>query len=601
MLALWSRRQNATNLRRPIAGRVVNNVRSLWRLLIPSEKRGAVGLFVLMVISMLLEMLSVGLVVPALAAMNSERPVELPAALSPWLSRLGDPSQTQLLLAGLVLLVVLYVFKSIFLLYANWQQLRFVAGISDRLSRSLYGLYLSQPWSFHLQRNSAELVRAFEDVQAVSTLTGLALSTLAELLIAAGILALLVWFEPVGAIAVGVMLGVATWILDRITRKRLEQWGHLVRKHDVLARKHLVQGMNGAKDVKILGRESEFTEQFVKHRARYVAMNIRQAFVGAIPRLWYELLAVFALCSLTVVMVWQGFTTRQMIPLLGLFAAAAFRLLPSVNRLSHAVQMLRFGHTAMRTLEAELALPPPPPTAASGSLTLTREIQLRDVCFRYSGSHTDAVHGVSLRIPRGASVGIIGGSGAGKSTLVDIILGLLTPTAGEVTVDGIDVAANIRSWQTQIGYVPQSIYLCDDTIRRNIAFGLPDEAIDNAAVARALRAAQLDDFVNHLPQGVETIVGEHGVRLSGGQRQRIGIARALYHDPAVLVLDEATSALDGQTERDFVADVETMHGVKTMIIVAHRLTTVARCDVLYRLEGGRVVASGTFAELTSTL
>jgi len=224
-------------------------------------------------------------------------------------------------------------------------------------------------------------------------------------------------------------------------------------------------------------------------------------------------------------------------------------------------------------------------------------ITLENVRFRYPASRENVLDAVSIRIPHGASVGFVGGSGAGKSTLVDVILGLLPPAAGRVTVDGNDIHDNLRGWQDTIGYVSQSIYLCDDSIRRNVAFGVPEKDIDEGAFRRALKAAQLDTFVDSLPAGADTSVGERGVRLSGGQRQRIGIARALYHEPEVLVLDEATSALDGETEKGVMAAVNALHGAKTLIIVAHRLTTVAGCDILYRLDKGRVVHSGTFAEV----
>ena len=228
-------------------------------------------------------------------------------------------------------------------------------------------------------------------------------------------------------------------------------------------------------------------------------------------------------------------------------------------------------------------------------------VALENVSYRYPKGHLNVVDGINLSIPHGSSIGLVGGSGAGKSTLVDIILGLLPPAAGRVTVDGVDISTNIRGWQNLVGYVPQTIYLCDDTLRRNVAFGVPDDKIDDAAVARALRAAQLEAFVAEQPEGVQTVVGERGVRLSGGQRQRIGIARALYHDPQMLVLDEATSALDNETEQGVMRSVEALQGAKTLLIVAHRLSTVAKCDRLYRLENGRIVQSGTFAEVVGDL
>ena len=230
-------------------------------------------------------------------------------------------------------------------------------------------------------------------------------------------------------------------------------------------------------------------------------------------------------------------------------------------------------------------------------LAFKAKLIIEGVSFRYPSTDVQALRGVSLSIERCSSVGFIGASGSGKSTLMDIILGLLTPERGTVKVDGIDIQTNLRGWQSQIGYVPQSIVLTDDTLRRNVAFGLSTKQIDEAAVWRALRSAQLEQFVNDLPDGLDTLVGERGVRLSGGQRQRIGIARALYHDPPVLVLDEATSSLDAATERDFMDVVCALQGAKTVLIVAHRLSTVERCDCLYRLEEGRVVAAGSPASL----
>jgi ABC-type multidrug transport system fused ATPase/permease subunit len=392
-------------------------------------------------------------------------------------------------------------------------------------------------------------------------------------------------------------MAAATLLLDRLTRGRLIRWGHLAQHNNMLSYQHLLQGLNGAKDVKILGCEREFIEQFDAHRSMYVRMNMRQSFFGQVPRIWYELLAVAALCVLTAVLLWRGKTTQAMIPTLGLFAAAAFRMLPSVNRLAFALHSLRYSQATIDMIHSELQLGMPSIVPAVSRLLFSRAIALEHVSYCYPGGHELAVDDVSIDIPHGAAVGIIGGSGAGKSTIVDILLGLLTPSRGHVFVDGVDISINIRGWQAQVGYVPQSIYLCDDTLRRNVAFGLPDEAIDDRAVALALKAAQLEDFVAGLPEGVQTLVGERGVRLSGGQRQRIGIARALYHDPPVLVLDEATSSLDTETETGVMEAVEKLHGTKTIVSVAHRLSTVANCDILYRLERGRISQVGSYAEV----
>jgi ABC-type multidrug transport system fused ATPase/permease subunit len=266
------------------------------------------------------------------------------------------------------------------------------------------------------------------------------------------------------------------------------------------------------------------------------------------------------------------------------------------------MQMMSYWSPTVETAVEELSreLPAPPARSAGIPVTFRESLVLDGVSFQYGGTTTNALDQINLTVPCGSSVGIVGSSGAGKSTLVDIVLGLLVPTTGRVLVDGVDIATAPRGWQQRVGYVPQSIFLSDDSIRANVAFGIDPACVDEAAVLRAAAAAQLDRFLAELPDGLDTLVGERGVRLSGGQRQRIGIARALYHDPQVLILDEATSALDTATERDVMQAVDSLHGTKTLIIVAHRLSTVAKCDALYRLDRGRIVLSGTFEEVASS-
>jgi ABC-type multidrug transport system fused ATPase/permease subunit len=312
-----------------------------------------------------------------------------------------------------------------------------------------------------------------------------------------------------------------------------------------------------------------------------------------LPRLWLELLAVSGLAILVISMLAQSRALEAVLPALGLFAAVAFRLMPSVNRLLGAVQTLRYGMPVIDTLWEEFRFAVPEVTVTQRSVVPFRgTLELNHITYTYPGVAEPVLKDISLAIQRGESVGFIGASGAGKSTLVDILLGLLAPEIGEVRVDGNDIKANLRNWQDQIGYVPQSIFLTDDTLRRNVAFGLPDKQIDNAAVQRAIRAAQLDEFVDSLPDGLETVVGERGIRLSGGQRQRIGIARSIYHDPAVLVLDEATSSLDTETERGVMQAIMALQGSKTVLIIAHRLSTVEHCNRLYRLEDGKAAEDG---------
>jgi ABC-type multidrug transport system fused ATPase/permease subunit len=286
----------------------------------------------------------------------------------------------------------------------------------------------------------------------------------------------------------------------------------------------------------------------------------------------------------------------EIVIVLGLFTAAAFRLMPSVNRVLSAFQNLRFALPAINNLYGEFTRITEHANKRNTHaeiLNFDNEIKLKNISFNYPGNETSVLKNMNITINKGATIGFIGTTGAGKSTLVDTILGLLTPTDGEILIDDINIQDNLRGWQNHIGYVPQHIYITDDTIRRNIAFGLSNEKINDDSIWESIRSSQLEEFINELPDGLDTILGEQGVRLSGGQRQRIGIARSLYHSPDILVLDEATSSLDTATERDVMDTIKGLHGQKTIIIVAHRLSTVEDCDWLYRLEKGRVVDEGT--------
>jgi ABC-type multidrug transport system fused ATPase/permease subunit len=458
---------------------------------------------------------------------------------------------------------------------------------------------LCQPYSFHLDHNSSTLITNAENGRTIVS-GGLEplLVLLTDGLIATGMFVLLLLVEPIGTLCVLVLFAAASVLFQFSTRKRIHEWGIAKKIESRLVLKHLQQGLGGAKEVKIMGREQLFLEEHKKSVSASMEVDRRFMMLQVIPRLWLELLAIVGLVVLVLAMIGSGDSVSQILPVLGLFAATSFRIIPSINRILASIQTLGYSKPIIRSVFDDLQLLVPVTPKTGTEIQFSTSVCFENVSFKYSNALGNANENLSFCIGKGEAVGIIGHSGAGKSTLVDILLGLLQPTAGAVLVDGLDIQNNLRSWQNHIGYVPQTIYLVDDTLARNVAFGLPGEMVDHDAIARSIKAAQLDEFVSSLPDGLDTIVGERGVRLSGGQRQRIGIARALYNDPEILVLDEATSSLDTETEQGVMDAVKELLGTKTIVIIAHRTTTVSYCTKVYKMDKAQIVGSGLPSEMT---
>jgi ABC-type multidrug transport system fused ATPase/permease subunit len=537
---------------------------------------------------MMLETAGIGLIVPVLAVITdqdagSHYPVLI--AANRWLG--GDQSRFVVFVVSAM--VLLYMVKGAFLGLLSWWQARYIFSIEAGLSRRLYAVYLSQPYDFHMQRNSALMVRNL--TTGVGQLAGAVMSgttLISECMVLIGVIALLLYVEPLGAVLVGGSLGFAGYVFYHLTHKRILQWGTARQHHEGQRLQCLQQGLGGVRDVKLLGREHQFVAAYEEHNIANARVAKRQSIITALPRLWLELLTVTGLAGLILAMIYQGKPIDAIVPTIGLFAAAAFRLMPSANKVLNALQNLRYNLPVIDTLHAEIALQTKLPATKRERLPFTRRLRLEKLAYRYPGADVDMLADVNLDIGCGTTVGFVGPSGAGKSTLINLMLGLLVPTSGRIFADDRDINDYLSSWQACIGYVPQSVFLIDDSLRRNIAFGLSEHEIDATAVQRAVVAAQLADFVDALPDGLDTRVGERGIRLSGGQSQRIGIARALYHDAPVLVLDEASSALDMATEAAVMETVNGLRRDKTVLIIAHRMSTVAGCDELYEVSVGRV-------------
>jgi len=583
----------------------MNDILKLWKLIAIDQRNMFFVVMTMMLIGMLLETLSVGLVIPAIAIMTQTDLIIQYPALAPVLDYLDNPSAEGIVIIGMLGLISIYVIKALFLGFLAWRQMVFVHGVQARLSYELFSGYMRLPYLFHLQRNSAQLINNVITETNLFTHSVLiaGMTVMTEALVMIGILVLLIIVEPIGAIAVAFVLGIAGLTFSKMTKNALLKWGEARQKHEESRIQHLQQGLGGAKDVKLLGREKFFLKEYKVHNEGSAKIGWKSKTLTLLPRLWLELLAVSGIAILVLVMIKQGKQLEAILPTMGLFAAAAFRIMPSVNRILIAVQSLRFSLPVIERLEYETDLiKEAGGDVAEGSpVSFNQSLNIENVSFQYPDTDKLVLNDINISIPQGLSVGFIGGSGAGKSTLIDILLGLLPPTQGMVMLDGHDIQGNIRSWQNHIGYVPQTIFLTDDTLRRNIAFGINNEDIDEQAILHAVKSSQLELFINDLPDGLETMVGERGVRLSGGQRQRIGIARALYHDPDVLVLDEATSSLDIETEQGVVDSVRALQGEKTIIIVAHRYSTVEHCDILFRFDKGVLVEQGNSLDVLKNI
>jgi ABC-type multidrug transport system fused ATPase/permease subunit len=576
----------------------VETVKIVWKLFTNSDRAAFIRIVVMVIVGMFLETISLGIVVPIIGILTQDDYQQKYPFI---VDIFGNLSREELISAVMVAMVLIYVVRSLFLFWSLWIQKGFSASVSGRLSQSLFSIYLRQPYMFHLQRNSSTLMRNAKNATSVVTCgVDPFLVLLTDGLVAIAMFALLIAVEPVGTLAVLLVFGLSTFVFQRTTRRRIDNWGYQVDYHETKILQHLQEGFGGAKDVKVLGRENEFLSQHEKHLGESIRINRIYNVILTLPRSFMEIITIVGLCLLVVSMVVRGRELADIVPILGLFAAAAFRVMPSINRLLMATQTLIFNRSIIASVYKDFLLDSPDSTSTGSGTKFATQLELTDVSFKYPTAANASLQNVSLVVKRGEAVGFVGPSGAGKSTLVDVILGLFAPTSGVVKVDGQDVQQNLRNWQNQIGYVPQAIYLTDDTLRRNVAFGLNDENIDDNLVRNAIRLAQLEEFVATLPEKLETVVGERGVRLSGGQRQRIGIARALYHNPSVLVLDEATSSLDTPTEHGVMQAVQALQGSKTVLIVAHRLSTVEYCDRLYKIENARITEEGTFDKVVKS-
>lgn len=520
---------------------------------------------------------------------------------------LPEASYEQLVLGAVAVFATFFVVRGGLFMFQQYALARVAENTGVMLADRLVDGYLSMPYEFHLRRNSSELIRnAYDNVQQVVAGVFTPMVTLmAEISMAVAMLVvLLIASVPATAVAV-VAMGFVLALTMRVIQPRLKARGFQRQRAARSALQHLQQGLGGIRDIKILGKEAVFSRDFLAVRREMAEAQYTRTALAMSPRITMETTFLLLILAALAVAVSTDQVTG-ILSTLGVFAYAGMRLQPSLQKIANAFNNLRFAEAAIEDMAADLDRLDASTSARrrddrdSARLPFREALELRDVGFRYEGAMHEALRGVHLAIQRGESIGIAGATGGGKTTLLDILCGLLEPTSGEFLVDGEPVRDHLRAWQRGLGVVHQNSFLIDDTLRKNIALGVHDEDINEDLLDRCIRLAQLEEVVAGLPDGVRTMVGERGIRLSGGQRQRITLARALYRQPEVLILDEGTAALDNETERAVIRGIESLTGEMTLIMVAHRLTTLQRCDRIVFLEHGKVSAIGRYQDLVAS-
>lgn len=569
-------------------------VRSVFKVFDGKQKRKLVGMAFLILINSGVSLLGVGVLTPFIqAVMNPEELLENEIVRYVY-DFLGMENSTQLITLLAVAIMFVYIFKNAFIIFMNNMQYRFSYYGKRDMQDRMMKYYISKDYTFFLNHNSAELMRDINTDPEMFYAAVLNMLQLSSELCVSGILVIFLLIkDPVLTCGVAVAMIVMVFIFMKKLRRILSRFGDERRKYNANILQCMQQAFGGIKEIKIANREAYFEGEFYKQNGLYTYVIKQNSFLSSIPKPIMEALCIVGLMMAIVVRINTGDTDpTQFVETLAVFAAAAFALLPSANKMSeylgsiihNGVVIHRIGeeYAAIRDMDLDGEK-----ENNYSEVSLETEIRVEDMTFRYPDTEEAVLSHINVTIPKNKSVAFIGPSGAGKTTMVDLILGVLHPQDGRITVDGRNISESYRGWHDKIGYIPQTIYMLDDTIRNNIAFGQIEDVKDED-IWEALRQAQLDEFVASLEDGLDTMIGEAGVRLSGGQRQRIGIARALYRKPEVLVLDEATSALDTETEAAVMEAINNLQGKMTMLIIAHRLSTIGNCDIIYQVENGSV-------------
>lgn len=551
----------------------------------------------MMIFGAVLEACSVSMVIPVVGVVIDENSIQKYEIVRNIYNALHMQSITQFALLMMTALILIFIIKNIYLYWQLKLMYRFVYTNQFRTSERMMKNYLRKGYEFYLNADTAVIQRNItSDVNNMYALILSLLQLISEVIVFVVLLGVMVASDWKMTVIIALPLLATLFIIKKVVKPIMNKAGKENQDFYSGLFKWISQTVQGIKEVKIAGKEQYFTEEYIKCGRGYVNAVQKYTLYNSIPRLLIETVCIASLVGYMMILVSQGESVKEVTALLSAFVVAAVRMMPCANRINNQLTSMAFYQPFFMgvsdNLQDEISGKNTDMSfaeVAKEKLPVKKSIELRDITYHYPNAEPLIFDHANMEIPVGAAVGIVGASGAGKTTVVDILLGLLDIQTGGIYADGVSIKENYRSWLKNVGYIPQMIFMLDDTIRKNVAFGIAGEEIDEERLWEVLKEAQLDEFVKSLPEGADTSIGERGIRISGGQRQRIGIARALYYDPEVLILDEATSALDNDTEAAIMDSINSLHGRKTLIIIAHRLQTIEKCDMIYRVENGKAV------------
>lgn len=576
---------------------MLKDIKKLRILMDKKQKKQMAALMVMMVIGAFLEMSSITLVIPVVTAVIQPDVLDKYVIVRSVCNLFHIDTTLQFTVVAMIALILIFIAKDAFLFWQQKRMYHFVFTNQFQTAERLLRSYVNKDYEYFLNAETSVIQRSITaDINNMYTLVLALLQMASEVIVFLFVGVTLFVLDPLMTLTLCVLLIVTLVVIKQIIKPIMNRTGKANQDYGASMYEWISQTVTGIKEVKVNAKEQYFIGEYLKQGKGYInAMEVYSMFANT-PKLLIEAVCITGMIAYMLVLVFTGADVGNMIPTISAFAFAAVRLMPSASRINNQMTQISFCepfffNVSDNLLEdiSEEKIDLSYAVEAKEKLPVTKEICLSGITYKYPNTEKYIFDHADLTIPVGAAIGIVGGSGAGKTTIVDIILGLLKPEEGKITADGVDVREHYREWLKNIGYIPQMIALLNADIRKNIAYGVKEEAIDEDKLRHAIEEAQLDSFVDGLPDGDRTGIGERGIRISGGQRQRIGIARALYEDPEVLILDEATSALDNDTEAAIMESINRLHGKKTLIIIAHRLQTIEKCDMVFRVEEGKIV------------